>query len=379
MRHYCLACSLLLFWLPPAGAGEQFVFFGTYTGAKSQGVYVSRFDPATGRLTPPELAADIRNPSFLALHPNERYLYTVGEAAEAQDKGNGSVSAFAIDAQTGKLTLINRHSSGGGEPCHLAVDAKGKCVLAANYGSGSVAVLPIHADGSLGAPATTIQHTGSSVNPQRQAGPHAHFICPAPDNRFALACDLGLDRVIAYQLDLNGPTLNPAKPEFATVAPGAGPRHLTFSPDGKFVYVINEMISSIVVFRYDAKSAALTEVQTISTLPKDAATTSYCAEIAMHLTGQFLYGSNRGHDSIAVFAVDRKSGRLTSLEYTTTQGKTPRHFAIDPTGRWLLAENQGSDSVVLFSIDAVTGKLKPAGQTVTVGSPVCAVFLGGRP
>ena len=236
------------------------------------------------------------------------------------------MSAFAIEPKTGKLTLLNQQSSGGGGPCHLAVDAKGKCVLTANYGSGSVAVLPIRPDGSLGTPATTIQHAGSGANPERQAGPHAHFICPSPDNRFALACDLGLDKVIAYQLDAKVPELKPAMPEFAKVAPGAGPRHLAFSPDGNFVYVINEMISSITAFRYEPRTAAMTEVQTISTLPKDSATTSYCAEIAMHPTGKFLYGSNRGHDSIAVFAVDQKSGKLTSLEYPSHPGADAAAF-----------------------------------------------------
>ena len=369
----------MLLWLAPAAAREQLVYFGTYTGAKSKGIYVSRFDPTTGRLTAPELAVETTNPSFLAIHPGERFVYAVGEVDDGKGKGNGTVSAFAIQPTTGKLTLLNQQSSGGGGPCHLAVDAKGKCVLTANYGSGSVAVLPIRTDGSLGAPATTIQHTGSGANPERQAGPHAHFICPSPDDRFALACDLGLDKVIAYQLDAKVPKLTPTMPEFVKVAPGAGPRHLTFSPDGKFVYVINEIVSSITAFRYEAKTATMTEVQTISTLPKDSATTSYCAEIAMHPTGKFLYGSNRGHDSIAVFAVDQKSGKLTALDYPSTQGRAPRHFAIDPTGRWLLAENQASDSVVVFSIDAVTGQLKPTGQTLPVGSPVCAVFVAGQP
>jgi 6-phosphogluconolactonase len=374
-----LAVALLLLWLLPAPAGEQFVYFGTYTGPKSKGIYVSRFNPTTGRLTVPELAAETTNPSFLANHPGQRFIYAVGEVDDGQGKGNGTVSAFAIDAKTGKLTLVNRQSSGGGGPCHLAVDAKGKCVLTANYGSGSIAALPVRADGSLGASATTVQHTGSSVNRERQAGPHAHFICPSPDNRFALTCDLGLDRVIAYHFDARAPKLAPAEPGFATVAPGAGPRHLTFSPDGKFVYVINEIISSITAFRYDANTAALTEVQTISTLPKDFATTSYGAEIAMHPTGKFLYGSNRGHDSIAGFAVDQMTGKLSSLEFQSTLGRTPRHFAIDPTGRWLLVENQASDSVVVFSIDQGNGKLKPTGQILPVGSPVCAVFVDCPP
>lgn len=378
MKSYCVVVGLGLLSLAAASAGEQLVYFGTYTGAKSKGIYVSRFDPANGRLSVPELAAEKTNPSFLAVHPGAHYLYAVGETDDGQGKGHGVVSAFAIEAETGKLALLNQQSSGGGGPCHLAVDAKGKCVLTANYGSGSVAALPIRPDGSLDAPTTTLQHAGSSVNPQRQAGPHAHFICPSPDNRFALACDLGLDRVIAYQLDSQIAKLTPAKSGFVTVAPGAGPRHLAFSPDGSFVYVINEMISSVTAFRYETTTAAMIELQTISTLPEDSDTTSYCAEIALHPTGKFLYGSNRGHDSIAVFAVDRTTGKLTSLEYPSTQGKTPRHFAIDPTGRWLLAENQGSNSVVVFSIDPATGRLKPTGQTVAVGSPVCVVFVVGR-
>jgi len=288
MRRYGLGVALAWLGLAAAAAKEQLVFFGTYTGAKSKGIYVSRFDPATGRLTAPELAAEAKNPSFLAIHPGERLVYAVGEVDDGQGQGNGVVSAFVIEAKTGKLTLLNRQSSGGGGPCHLAVDVKGTYILAANYGSGSVVALPIRADGSLNAAATAIQHTGASVNPERQAGPHAHFISPSPDNRFALVCDLGLDRVMAYHLDGKVPKRMPANPGFITVAPGAGPRHITFSPDGKFVYVINEMISSITAFSYEAKTAALTEVQSVSTLPKDSSTASSGAEIAMHPTGRFL-------------------------------------------------------------------------------------------
>jgi 6-phosphogluconolactonase len=308
------------------------VYFGTYTGAKSQGIYVSRFDPATGGLSAPELAATTRNPTFLAVHPGGRCLYAVNEVGDA-----GTVSAFAIDAETGKLTLLNRQGSGGGGPCHLSVDATGRCLLVANYNSGSIAALPIHADGSLGEATTTIQHTGSSVNPARQTGPHAHFICPSPDDRFALNCDLGLDKVFVYRLDADAARLSPGDPPFATVAPGSGPRHLTFSPDGRFVYVINEMGGTINVFSYNAANAALTGVQTISTLPADFSGKNTAAEIALTPSGKFLYASNRGDDSLAVFAVDRKSGRLTLVEHQSTQGRTPRHFVIDPTGHWLLA------------------------------------------
>ncbi|NOS71133.1 MAG: lactonase family protein [Verrucomicrobia bacterium] len=356
-------------------AAEYHVYFGTYTGAKSKGIYLSRFDSSTGRLTPPELAVGAKNPSFLAVHPTERFLYAVGET-----DGKGSVLAFSLDSKSGHLTTLGQQSAGGGGPCHLSVDATGKSLLVANYGSGSVASLPVRVDGSLGEPASVIQHAGSSVNPRRQAGPHAHAINVSPDNRFALVPDLGLDKVLVYRLNSATATLNTNEPPFGSVEHGAGPRHLAFSPDGRFVYVINEMGSSVTTFNYDPRNGAMFETQNTSTLPKDyeGAAASSCAEIAAHSSGRFVYASNRWHDSIAVFAVDPKTGKLTPVQHESTQGKTPRHFAIDPTGRWLIAENQGSDSVVVFSLDAQTGKLKPTGQTLTLGSPVCAVFVTAK-
>ena len=359
-------------------AAESLVYFGTYTGAGSKGIYVSRFNSATGQLGAPELAAESTNPSFLAAGPGSNFLYAVSEVDEAGGTPTGAVEAFAMDARTGKLTPLNRQPSGGGGPCHLAVDATGKCLLVANYGSGTIAAMPIHADGSLGAATTTSHHTGSSVNPSRQAGPHAHFISPSPDNRFTLDCDLGLDKIFINHLDAAAAKLTPSDPTFATVPPGSGPRHLVFSRDGKFVYVINEMASTITVFSYAATNAAMAAVQTIFTLPKEYAANHACAEIALHPNGKFLYGSNRGHDSIAVFAVNRQTGRLTFAEHQSTLGRTPRHFAIDPSGRWLLAENQASNSVVVFAIDPDTGKLKSTGQTVSLGSPVCAVFVAEK-
>ncbi len=352
-------------------AGGSLVYFGTYTGANSKGIYVSRFDSATGTLSAPELAAEIQNPSFLAISPDGRALYACGEVS-----GGGKVSAFSRDPKTGKLVKLNQQESGGSGPCHVSVDATGKCLLVANYGSGSIAVLPVHADGSLGEATTTIQHHGSGVNLKRQAGPHAHFILPSPDNRFTLDCDLGLDKIFINHLAAAAGKLTPGDPPFALVAPGSGPRHLVFSADGKFAYVVNEMGGTITVFSYDATNAAMSEVQTIPTLPKDFAGNNTCAEIVLHPNGKFLYGSNRSHDSIAVFAVDQKTGRLAFVEHQSTLGRTPRHFAIDPTGHWLLAENQASDSVVVFAIDPGTGKLQPTGQSITVGSPVCAVFVG---
>jgi 6-phosphogluconolactonase len=359
-------------------ASESLVYFGTYTGAKSQGIYVSRFDSATGKLNAPELAAEITNPTFLAVAPGGKFFYAVSEVDEIGGKPTGAVAAFALDAKNGKLTPLNQQTSGGGAPCHISVDATGKCLLVANYGGGSIAALPIHADGSLGEAVTKIQHAGSSVNPDRQAGPHAHSIFLSPDNRFTLDCDLGLDKISINHLDASAAKLTSNNPPFATVVPGSGPRHLVFSADGKFVYVINEMGGTVTAFGYAAPDAAMTEVQTISTLPKDFSGKNTTAEIALHPNGKFLYASNRGHDSIAVFAVDQKTGKLTIVEHQSTQGRTPRHFAIDPSGHWLIAENQGSDSVVVFALDPESGKLKPTEQTLSIGSPVCAVFVGEK-
>ena len=384
LRLICpaLACGLVYPFLMSAETastnGTLLVYIGTYTGGKSQGIYVSRFNPATGRLTAPELAAETASPSFLAIHPNQRFLYSVVEKHNPTGKRIGALNAFSINPSTGKLTLLNQASSGGGGSCHVAVDPSGKCLLAADYGSGTVAALPIQANGHVGEPATVIQHQGSSVNPQRQAGPHAHFITPDPANRFALACDLGLDQVLVYRLDPAKATLVPHEPPFASVKPGSGPRHLAFHPSGRVVFLISELSSTLTAFAYDAERGVLKELQTVSCLPQDFTGTSSGAEVQVHPSGKFVYGSNRGHDSIAVFAFDPENGKLTSLEYQSTQGKTPRHFALDPTGRWLLAENQGSDTIVVFRVDSETGRLTPAGQTISVGAPVCTVFLPAK-
>jgi 6-phosphogluconolactonase len=350
------------------------VYFGTYTTGKSQGVYVSRFDPASGKLSPPELAAETKNPSFLALHPSRRFLYSVGETTDPAGKRTGAINAFSLDRQTGKLAFLNQQPSGGIGPCHLAVDRAGKCVLAANYGSGSVTALAIQPDGRLGGSRMSVQHHGSSLNPERQAGPHAHFITSDPANHFALACDLGLDQVLIYRLRAEDPALL-GPPALVSVKPGAGPRHLAFDPSGRFVYVINEIDSTLTVFAYDGERGAMKELQSLSTLPEGFQGANTAAEVQVHPSGKFVYGSNRGHNTIAVFAVDPKSGRLAFIEHVPTQGKTPRHFALDPSGNWLLAENQDSDTVVVFRVDAKTGRLSPTGQVLEIGSPSCSVFV----
>jgi 6-phosphogluconolactonase len=359
-----------------AGAAPEayWVYVGTYTGGsgkvRSQGIYLMELDARTGTLGKPRLAAASPDPSFLAIHPSRQYLYAVNENGIKGLRGGG-VSAFAIDAGQGTLSPINQESSVGDGPCHMVVDRQGKNVLVANYGSGSVACLPIEPNGALLPASSFIQHRGQVADPRRQGGPHGHSINLDAANRFAVAADLGLDKVFVYRFDPEHGKLNPNEPAFAKVAPRSGPRHFAFHPGGRFGYVINEIANTVTAFAYDADAGILTEIQTISTLPEGFKGRTNTAEVQVHPSGKFLYGSNRGHDSIASFAIDPTSGKLTSLGFEPTQGKNPRNFAIDPTGSFLFAENGQSDSIVVFKVDPQTGVLKPTGQTVTIGNPVC--------
>jgi 6-phosphogluconolactonase len=354
----------------PDRLGKLWVYVGTYTkGTASQGIYLLQLDRARGELTSLGLAAEAVNPSFVAIHPHRHWLYAVGEG-----KKEGGVGAYRIEPRTGKLTLLGRQSSGGIGPCHVLVDLSGKCVLAANYGSGGVACLPIEDDGRLRAATSIIQHRGSSINPQRQTGPHAHSSALDPANRLAFVCDLGLDKIMVYRLDAARGLLTPNDPPFASVAPGSGPRHFAFHPNAHFAYVINEMASTVTAFEYDAAGGRLSAIQTITTLPADFHGSNTCAEIQVHPSGKFLYGSNRGHDSIAMFAIDGLTGKLSPLGFESTQGKTPRNFGLDPSGAFLLAANMASDNVVLFRIGA-DGKLTPTGQSVSVPAPVCVKMM----
>ena len=353
---------------------DEFVYVGTYTGPKSHGIYVYKLTAATGKLTPLGLAAESNNPGFLAIDPTHRYLYAVNEIADYEGKKSGSVSAFSINHKTGKLTLLNTVASGGSGPTHLVVDKTGRYVLVANYGAGSVGLFPVLAGGRLGEARAILPHTGHSVNPQRQEAPHAHSIYVSPDNRFAVSADLGTDQIYAYRFDAGRGTLTPNQPPYVTVAAGSGPRHFAFDPHGRFGYVIQEMGSSITAFSYDAVRGWLHPLQTISTLPANYKGSSTCAEVEVHPFGKFLYGSNRGHDSIAVFAVDPAKGTLKLIEYVSTEGKTPRGFGMDPTGHYLIAANQDSNTLVVFRVDATTGRLTPTGQKVDVPSPVCVMF-----
>jgi 6-phosphogluconolactonase len=357
-------------------AGSYFVYVGGYTGENNKGIYGLRFDSASGDLAKMGLLVEITNPSFLTIHPNRRFLYAVSELGN-DGKTNGSVTAFAIDPKTGGLSKLNTVSSGGGGACHLVVDKTGKSLVVANYGSGSVAAFPISADGRLGEAAVVMKHSGSSADPRRQRGPHAHAVVLSADNRFVFAPDLGLDEVGSYRLDPAKASLTPNDPPFVKVAPGSGPRHFAFHPKGRYAYLINEMGSRVTAFTYDPARGALQEIQTISTLPKDFSGEDNSAEVEVDARGRFVYASNRGHDSIAVFAIGR-DGKLTLVENALTQGKTPRNFKIDPTGNYLLAANQNSDNIVEFRIDRKTGRLTPTGKTVELSKPVCLQFLAVR-
>ncbi|MEX2139263.1 MAG: lactonase family protein [Pirellulales bacterium] len=372
----CLLPSATVAQQPTAPySGRVWVFIGTYTSGKSEGIYRAQLDLKSGELTQTELAAKVENPSFLALHPNGRFLYAAGELSNFEGKPGGAVSAFALDGETGKLALLNQQSSRGAGPCHLVVDPSGKNVLVANYGGGSVAVLPIGEDGRLQPASSFIQHEGKSVNARRQDAPHAHSINVDKAGAFAVAADLGLDKLLVYRFNPEQGRLTANDPPHASVAAGAGPRHFAFHPSGRFAYVINEMHSTVTAFDYDSKQGRLVQLQTLSTLPAPQQGNS-TAEVQVHPSGKFLYGSNRGHNSLAIFAIDQGTGRLTPIGHQETGGKTPRNFGIDPTGSFVVAANQASDSVVVFRVNQTTGKLSPTGHSVEAPTPVCVKFVG---
>lgn len=358
------------------------VFVGTYTQTTSDGIYVCRFDGESGELEPVSVVSGAENPSFLALHPNGSFLYAASEAQEFEGERQGALYAYAIDSEMGRLEFINSIGSGGQGPCHVRVDATGRFLLAANYHGGSVCVAPIAANGGLEPLSCFIQHEGASgVNPARQDRAHAHSINPDAQNRWVYVPDLGQDRVVIYEFDAESGTLASADPPYVEAGPGAGPRHFAFHPnswpDGRHAYAINELGSSITAFDYDGDSGALTATQTVGTLPSGFARANTTADIHVHPSGRFVYGSNRGHDSIAIFSVDAATGGLTALGHEPTQGATPRNFAIDPSGEFLLAANQDSDTIVSFRIDAESGGLTPTGEVADIPMPVCIRFLSG--
>jgi len=359
-----------------AAKGQYLVYVGTYTTkTDSKGIYSFQFDAATGKMTALRLAAESPDPSFVAVHPNGKYLYAVNEAGK-----NSMVSAFALDAQTGKLALLNQLPALGEDPCYISFDRTGKYVFVANYTSGNVVVFPIGADGKLGTATANVHDEGKlGPNKERQDGPHAHWAQVSTDNRFAFVADLGLDEILVYRLDSIKGTLTPNKPFFLRpLTAGAGPRHAAFSPDGRYFYVLSEMDSTVTTFAYAPDHGVFGYLGVVPMLPVGFEGRNDAAEIAVHSSGKFLYASNRGHDSIAIFSIDPTKGTLTFGARVSTGGKEPRHFAIDPSGNYLLAENQLSNSVVVFKIDLAKGGLTPTGQVTEVPSPVDLTFVAAE-
>jgi len=362
------------------------VFIGTYTGpirfgtgkilqGKGKGIYVYRLDISSGAMEPSTIAENVPNPSYLAFDPSRRFLYAVNELKEFEGVPTGAISAFSVDRDSGDLKFLNMKATHGTDPCHLTVDKTGRCVLVANFMSGSVCVLPIREDGSLGDATDVIQHQGSSVDPVRQSGPHAHAVTLDETERYAFVPDLGIDKLMVYTFDANRGKLEPHDEPWVEVPAGAGPRQLVMHPQGRYAYLINELSSTVMAFRYDIDRGILREIQTLSTLPEDFEGASTCAEVQISLSGKFLYGSNRGHDSIVVYAINQTDGTLTCIGHESTQGKTPRNFAVSPGGEFLLAANQDTDNVVTFRLDPKSGELVATGHSAHVPTPVCVKFM----
>jgi 6-phosphogluconolactonase len=374
--YWPLAAAFLVSLLPTVGWGADYLMYvGSYTTGAGKGIYAYRFDTASGKATPLGVAAETPNPSWVTVDAKGRFLYAANEMGNRGGEPGNTVSAFSIDRSTGKLTFLNKFPSRGGGPCTLAIDKTGKWIAVSNYNTGSVAVLPIGADGKLAEAVGFVQHEGSSADQRRQRGPHAHTVVFSPDNRYLLVADLGLDKVLVYRFDAAKGTIV-ANDAFGKLAPGSGPRHIRFHPNGKVLYTISEMASTMTAFQFDAAKGSLTEFQTVRTLPADFKGNSSTAEVQVNAKGTVVYGSNRGADTIAVFSVDPKKFTLTPVDYTPSQGRTPRFFTLDPSGAWLVVANQDGGNVVLFKVDAKTGKLTPTGQIFTdAPAPVTGVFV----
>jgi len=371
LASLALALSFVPVSADPTTADTVSVYVGSYAKATEPGIHHFTLDLSSGALTAAGGTSGVANPSFVSISPDKKFLFAIGESG---GKKGGAVVSFAIDEKSGALKQLSESISGGSGPCYITADKTGKVVLVANYGGGSVASLPVSADGKLAEPATFVQHTGSSVNKGRQGEPHAHSINVSPDNKFAFAADLGLDKILIYKLDPEKGTMTANDPAFVEIPPGSGPRHFAFHPSAKYAYVCGEMTSTVHAMTYDAAKGELKVIQTLSTLPEPVKGNS-TAECQVHPSGKFVYVSNRGHNSIAVFQVDEATGKLTAAGHAPTGGKTPRNFGVDPSGKILIAANQDSDNVVVFKIDEKTGMPHAAGHEVKVPKPVCVKFL----
>lgn len=351
------------------------LYFGTYTRGESQGIYSAQFDVIDGTLLSMHDPVYSENPSFLAVSPDKQFLYAVNEVNTYLGKPTGAVTAFKIDPETHALTELNHQSSHGAHPAHIVVDATGRFVLTANYSGGNIAVLPIQPTGKVGTLEQMVMHSGSGPNMRRQRQPHPHSVTFSPDQQHVMVADLGIDQVRIYRWDAQNGTLTVNDPPAFQTAAGAGPRHFAFHPKNNYAYIINELNSTLTALKYHPDSGALTEIGTVSTLPENFEGDNTCADIHVSRDGRFVYGSNRGHNSIAVFEVDQDSGQLFLVQNQDTRGRTPRNFALDPTGKWLLVANQNSDSITIFSIDNKSGMLVPVGEPYTIPSPVCIRFM----
>jgi 6-phosphogluconolactonase len=358
-----------------AHPGRYLAYIGTYTTKGSKGIYVAKFDAATGRISPPELAAEAGNPCFLAAHPDQKHLLAAVDAIEPDGKTNSGMAMFAIDQASGRLSLVNTQFCGWRAVCHVSVDPSGRCALVASYTDGCLAAAPIGTNGILGDVTAHICHHGSSVNPARQSSPHAHQAVTDPTDRFVFVCDLGMDKIMSYRLDAAAGLLTPNDPPFTVVAPGTGPRHLAFNPNGQFAYVISELANTVTSFAYDPARGTLSRMQIVSTLPAGYTNFNTAAEVVVHPSGRFLYASNRGQNSVVLFRIDPATGLLSPVEHQSTQGRMPRFIAIDPTGNYLFAANQESDNVVIFRINPADGRLTLTGQSLKVSVPVCIAFV----
>ena len=380
-RDFLAASAVGLLGLTNLAQGEEsrsdsaLLYVGTYTdGTRSEGIHLARMDRRSGELRLVGSFAAGPNPSFLAIHPNGRVLYAVNEVEAHNGRATGAVSAFAIAPDTGALTRLNEQPSEGGAPCYVSVDRSGRAVLVANYAGGSVALLPIQPGGALAAATHVAKHQGVGPNAERQEAPHAHCIVADPSNRFALAADLGADRVLVYRVDLDAGALLHVEQSDAVMHPGSGPRHLAFHPKLPLVFVANELDSTVTTLGFDREAGALSPLRTVSTLPAGWRGANYTADIHVATSGRTLYVSNRGHNSLAVFSVADSTGALSLDQVVSTRGDWPRNFSLDPTGRWLLVANQKSGSVVVFARDQESGRLTPTAQRLAIPSPVCLRF-----